>query len=91
MSIDLRPLISMARARGSMLNFNDRRSNPDRRKLLDSDLESPASLCRRRGERRNKLRQYEAKPWWLQVNYVEEIQPPHLFPLSDCSMRDTDT
>ncbi len=60
-----------------MLNFNDRRAEIDRRQQTDPS--NPAH-CRRRGERRNRLRQYEARPWWLQVSYAEEIEPPELPP-----------
>jgi len=60
-----------------MLNFNDRRSQIDRRNQTDP---TNPTHCRRRGERRNRLRQYEAKPWWLQVAYAEEIEPPELPP-----------
>ena len=58
-----------------MMDFEDRRSQTDRR--LDADPPG-ATNCRRRGERRNRLRQYEAKPWWLQAEYVEEVEPPKL-------------
>ena len=58
-----------------MLDFNDRRSLTDRRQNQSSHA---TDRCRRRGERRNHLRQYEAKPWWLQADYVEEIEPPQL-------------
>lgn len=58
-----------------MLDFTDRRSLTDRRQ---NETSSPAERCRRRAERRNHLRQYEAKPWWLQADYVEEIEPPQL-------------
>lgn len=60
-----------------MLDFNDRRSMIDRRQFHLASLGQPIS-CRRRHERRNRLRQYEAKPWWLQADYVEEIEPPEL-------------
>lgn len=58
-----------------MLDFNDRRSLLDRRQDQTS---SSTTSCRRRHERRNRLRQYEGKPWWLQADYVEEIEPPEL-------------
>mgnify|MGYP007037431871 CR=1 FL=1 len=58
-----------------MLNFKDRRQRFDRRQSTDTP---PITGCRRRGERRNRLRQYEAKPWWLQVGYVEEIELPQM-------------
>jgi hypothetical protein len=58
-----------------MLNFNDRRAKTDRRQ---SQHPIDPRLCRRSGERRNHLRQYEAKAWWLQVSYVEEVEPPQL-------------
>jgi hypothetical protein len=58
-----------------MMNFDDRRSQTDRR--LDEGRLG-ATNCRRRGERRNRLRQYEAKPWWLQADYAEEVEPPKL-------------
>ena len=58
-----------------MLNFDDRRSETDRRQ---NQLPFDPRYCRRRSERRNRLRQYEAKPWWLQVTYVEEVEPPRL-------------
>jgi hypothetical protein len=58
-----------------MMDFDDRRSQTDRR----LDMGAPeATNCRRLGERRNRLRQYEAKPWWLQAEYVEEVEPPKL-------------
>lgn len=56
-----------------MLDFKDRRALTDRRQ---NQAASPADLCRRRSERRNHLRQYEAKPWWLQTDYAEEIDSP---------------
>lgn len=60
-----------------MLDFNDRRTNIDRRQV-DLTIVSRHVSCRRSRERRNRLRQYEAKPWWLQADYVEEIEPPEL-------------
>ena len=63
----------------SMLDFNDRRSLTDRRQTQSAPI---AGRCRRRGDRRNHLRQYEPAPWWLQTDYVEEIEPPQLEQLS---------
>ncbi|MFT3931600.1 MAG: hypothetical protein QM709_15025 [Spongiibacteraceae bacterium] len=57
--------------------FEDRRGRMDRR---DQTTESgmPKSICRRKRERRNILRQYHPQPWWLQTNYAEELNPPIL-------------
>lgn len=57
--------------------FEDRRGRIDRR-ALDTQNTTPISGCRRGRERRNILRQYHPQPWWLQTNYVDELQPPIL-------------
>jgi hypothetical protein len=56
--------------------FEDRRGRGDRR-TKNRGLKQQAD-CRRSAERRNILRQYHPQPWWLQTNYVEELQPPVL-------------
>jgi hypothetical protein len=56
--------------------FEDRRGRGDRR-TKNRGLKQQTD-CRRSGERRNILRQYHPQPWWLQTNYVEELQPPVL-------------
>lgn len=58
--------------------FDDRRNVGERRNHIARDT-VPMSGCRRgSGERRHLLRQYHPQPWWLQANYVEELQPPVL-------------
>ncbi len=58
--------------------FDDRRAKGvDRRKRRDP-TGIPPTGCRRAGDRRDLLRQYEPLPWWLRTNYVEELQPPVL-------------
>jgi hypothetical protein len=57
--------------------FQDRRSNNDRR-IRRRPAGSAYMESRRSGERRNILRQYHPQPWWLQTNYVEELEPPML-------------
>lgn len=57
--------------------FEDRRNHGERRRRTRSA--HPPEGCRRSsGERRHLLRQYHPQPWWLQANYVEELQPPVL-------------
>lgn len=51
--------------------FKDRRRHDRRR----SEHGEPAVACRRRGERRRKQGRYNPAPWWLQINYAEEISP----------------
>jgi hypothetical protein len=48
--------------------FSDRRRSTDRRK---QNLPVPAGLDRRQGSRREH--NFKAKPWWLQVDYSEEL------------------
>jgi hypothetical protein len=55
--------------------FQDRRSYSERRNR-PRVAGSTYVECRRGVERRNILRQYHPQPWWLQTNYVEEIEPP---------------
>jgi hypothetical protein len=58
--------------------FDDRRNYGERRNRITRD-NTPLAGCRRHsGERRHLLRQYHPQPWWLQANYVEELQPPVL-------------
>lgn len=57
--------------------FQDRRSNSERRRRRYS-AGAAYMECRRGEERRNILRQYHPQPWWLQTNYVEELDPPIL-------------
>jgi hypothetical protein len=58
--------------------FEDRRRYSERRNRIAQD-QTPLAGCRRHsGERRHLLRQYHPQPWWLQANYVEELQPPVL-------------
>jgi hypothetical protein len=58
--------------------FDDRRNYGERRNRITRD-NVPVGGCRRNsGERRHLLRQYHPQPWWLQANYVEELQPPVL-------------
>jgi hypothetical protein len=58
--------------------FEDRRKFSERRNRIIRDY-VPVDGCRRSsGERRHLLRQYHPQPWWLQANYVEELQPPVL-------------
>jgi hypothetical protein len=58
--------------------FDDRRNFSERRTRVTRD-KTPVGGCRRNsGERRHLLRQYHPQPWWLQANYVEELQPPVL-------------
>jgi len=58
--------------------FEDRRNRHERRRHAVKEV-IPVSGCRRsKGERRHLLRQYHPQPWWLQADYVEEVQPPVL-------------
>lgn len=57
--------------------FEDRRAKGNRRTHYDPEA-VPAQGCRRNSDRRDFFRRYEALPWWLQTNYVEEVQPPLL-------------
>lgn len=58
--------------------FEDRRSRIERRRHAVREI-IPSGGCRRNsGERRHLLRQYHPQPWWLQADYVEELQPPTL-------------
>lgn len=58
--------------------FDDRRNYGERRNRIARNT-IPQPGCRRHsGERRHLLRQYHPQPWWLQANYVEELQPPVL-------------
>ena len=57
--------------------FQDRRNQIDRR-LRSDPAGIPPGGCRRRQDRRNRLRKYQATPWWLQASYVEELDPPLL-------------
>lgn len=59
--------------------FADRRVNADRRR---QDLTMPRSLCRRSLERRKN--NFNARPWWLLVDYVDNtVRPIHLIPHPD--------
>lgn len=50
--------------------FKDRRRY-DRR----AEQRGPTAGCRRRGERRRMQGRYNPAPWWLQINYAEELSP----------------
>lgn len=56
----------MAKKSGDM--FGDRRNKSDRRQ---QDLPMPAGLDRRLHLRRAKA--FQHKPWWLNVDYSEEL------------------
>lgn len=58
--------------------FEDRRSRRERRRRNVREAVPPEGCRRSSGERRHLLRQYHPLPWWLQANYVEEVQPPVL-------------
>lgn len=47
--------------------FKDRREESDRR---GQSLPIPSRMCRRREERRKNS--FNARPWWLQVNYNDD-------------------
>ncbi|MDX9873645.1 MAG: hypothetical protein RBS88_01950 [Spongiibacteraceae bacterium] len=49
--------------------FEDRRRGERR----SSTGTVPLPSDRRQGERRRTLRRYQTIPWWLQINYAEEI------------------
>jgi hypothetical protein len=57
--------------------FQDRRNQTDRRLRFDPTGIPPGG-CRRRSDRRNRLRKYQGTPWWLQASYAEEVDPPVL-------------
>ena len=69
--------------------FKDRRLK-DRRKKNQID-NRPNTGCRRDSNRRNRLAATDPKPWWLKVNYSEEVsaavvrsnQRPRLYKKSD--------
>lgn len=58
--------------------FDDRRNYGERRNRIARSTVPLAGCRRHSGERRHLLRQYHPQPWWLQANYVEELQPPVL-------------
>lgn len=57
--------------------FDDRRKTSDRRVRRDPAA-IPPSGCRRRDNRRDRARRYQAHPWWLMATYAEEVEPPEL-------------
>ena len=57
--------------------FDDRRQKTDRRVQRDPTGIPPGG-CRRSNDRRDRSRRYQAHPWWLLTEYVEELEPPEL-------------
>lgn len=50
--------------------FGDRRTGSDRR---EQNLPMPALLDRRADSCSRRNRQFQSQPWWLRIDYAEEL------------------
>lgn len=62
-----RPVAANKRASADI--FKERRKEVDRR---EQSLPIPARMCRRKDDRRKNS--FNSRPWWLQVNYNDDLK-----------------